>query len=142
MDLIDRMVNRLSLAEGARLKPYDDKTGKEIEHNVTIGIGTNLSNGISQKTARILLFGGLDTAVSDAQAVFGYRGYGLLPEPVKEAFLDMLYQMGRGRFMGFKKMIVAAKANDWPGVKREMLDSDWARGIHKNRAEKIAELIP
>ena len=139
--------DRIKEEEGFRLAPYDDATGKALrpgdtlQGNITIGWGTNLSSGISRMSAQYLLSERLAIAQLDAAAVFGRVEFYSFPQKCQEAFLDMLYQMGRKRFMTFKKMIEAAKRNDWKSVKREALDSEWARGPHKKRAEEIGALF-
>ena len=133
--------------EGLRLQVYDDATGKEFKKgdtlmgNLSIGYGINLSNGIDIKEAENMMAYRIMIAKQDAYAVFGYNAFYTFPKRCQVAILDMLYQMGRGRFLTFEKMIKAAERGDWPTAKREALDSAWARGPHKKRAEKIAELF-
>lgn len=141
------LIDRLKREESLRLEIYDDATGRPfkkgdtLEGNLTVGYGCNVMK-IDTGLADTLLDYGIQVARWDAYTVFLWSVFYKFPITVQEVFLDMLFQMGRSRFATFQKMIAAAKAHDWVGVKREMLDSEWARGKHKARAERLAALLP
>ena len=53
---------------------------------------------------------------------------------------DMLFNLGLNRFLGFKKLMVAVRIEDWETASKEMLDSKWAKQV-KSRAIKLAEMM-
>ena len=52
----------------------------------------------------------------------------------------MVFQLGIGRFSGFKKMIKYAIAGNWKEAARELMDSKYARQVPK-RAEENRDLL-
>lgn len=121
--------------EGLSLKPYYCTANK-----LSIGIGRNLEDrGISQDEAFYMFNNDLRLAVSDLQRVFG-SDFKSLPDPVLLAFIDMIFQLGLGRFSGFKNMIKYAIAGNWKEAARELMDSKYARQVPK-RAEENRDLL-
>lgn len=51
--------------------------------------------------------------------------------------LDMAYNMGVSKLLGFKKTLAYTRNGDWEGAASEMLDSDWALQV-KGRALKLS----
>ena len=140
------LVERLRKEEGERLKIYDDATGKEfkkgdtLKGNLTIGVGINIMD-IDQVESDFLLSHRITRATKEAWQVFGYTLFSSWSQNRQDVFIDMLFNMGYKRFVGFKNMTSAAKVDDWDRVKVEMLDSDWARGVTAQRAKDLSELI-
>lgn len=50
-----------------------------------------------------------------------------LNEPRKAVIISMCYQLGVIGCLGFRKMWIAIRAEDWEAARLEMLDSKWAR---------------
>ena len=133
--ILERLQKTLIRHEGLKLKPYHDTVGK-----LTIGIGRNLdNNGISKAEALHLLENDLKVCVIDAKEVFGAQ-WGKLNDVRQEVILNMLFNLGRPRFLGFKKCIAAIKDERWADAAVEMLDSKWARQVG-NRAQELAEAM-
>jgi lysozyme len=63
-----------------------------------------------------------------------------MPSIAQEAFVNMLFNLGRRRFMSFKNMINAAYEQDWEKVSEEMLDSRWANQVG-SRARRLSSKI-
>lgn len=121
--------------EGESLKPYYCTANK-----LSIGIGRNLEDrGISQDESLYMFNNDLRLAISDLQRVFG-SDLKSLPDPVLLAFIDMMFQLGLGRFSGFKNMIKYAIAGNWKEAARELMDSKYARQVPK-RAEENRDLL-
>lgn len=121
--------------EGLSLKPYRCPAGK-----LTIGYGRNLEdNGIYDKEADMMLANDLVHIKRDLKAVFGWR-VEKMSDSREAAFLDMLYNMGLGVFLEFKKMIAAVKADNWEEAAKQALDSEWAKQVGQ-RAITDAEMI-
>ena len=56
----------------------------------------------------------------------------------QEVLLNMCFNMGIGRLMGFSNMIAAAQRGDWDVAADELMDSDYGRGVTKLRAKRLA----
>lgn len=129
-----RLKDELIRDEGLRLKPYQDTVGK-----LTIGVGRNLEDrGLNRAEALYLL----DNDIASAQMDLGR----VLPEfPTfsdarQRALLNMVFNLGRARFSGFRKMIAAIRAGHWDLAAREALDSRWAEQVGI-RADRIAAML-
>ena len=120
--------------EGIRLKPYKDTVG-----TTTIGVGRNLDDvGISEYEADILL-------QADIQRAFGSLNASLpwwitLDADKQRALLNMTFNMGITRLLGFKNALAALKAGDYAKAADEFLDSLWAKQVGQ-RAQRLANLI-
>lgn len=130
--MIDALKADLVRDEGLRLKPYRDTVGK-----LTIGVGRNLDDvGISDAEAGHLLGNDISGVLADLdRALPWWRG---LSEARQRALANMCFNLGLTRLQGFKKMLAALEAGDWPAAAREALDSKWARQVGA-RATRIAE---
>jgi len=49
-----------------------------------------------------------------------------LNDPRQDVLAMMVYQMGLGGLLEFKRALAAMQMSDWPEAAAEMLDSDWA----------------
>lgn len=130
-DLLESIERQLVRDEGMRLKPYLDSVGK-----LTIGVGRNLDdNGISESEAMHLLRMDVLSAESEVSRLSFYR---LLNDPRKAVVVNMVFNLGIVRFLGFRKMIDALNAGDFERAAAEMMDSKWAVQV-KGRAVRLAE---
>ena len=113
--------------EGLRLKPYLCTAGKW-----TIGYGHNLENGISEYVAEAILDEDIRTAIEDVldifskdkdefQLILSYNRY--------IALVDMMFNLGKPRFLTFKRMIQAIKEKNWDKAANELLDSKYATQV-------------
>ena len=76
-----------------------------------------------------------------AIAIEDYEQLNLDLDGVRRAvIIDMLYNLGMDRFLGFKKMMRAVRIKDWEAASIELLDSKYARQT-KTRAIKLAEMM-
>jgi len=134
--------NRIMLDEGMVKKIYLDTEGYP-----TFGFGTLITEDmeeygkpvgtkVSESRCLQAFFEELTKkTVDDPVAVFGSHWDGM-PFEAKKIFINMLYNLGRSRFLGFKKMIAAAKAHNWPLAAAEAKNSKWYRQV-KTRGERI-----
>ncbi|WP_457755170.1 glycoside hydrolase family protein [Thermovibrio ammonificans] len=128
--------NMLLIDEGLRLKPYRDTVGK-----LTIGVGRNLDDvGITEEEALYLLENDIQRAVKDATEIFGTTTWLSLDEIRQAVIIDMLFNLGKPRFLTFRKFIQAVKEGDFERASKEMLNSRWARQVGK-RAERLAYMM-
>lgn len=120
--------------EGYRAEIYRCSAGK-----LTIGYGTNLSAGLPEDEALVLMRYHL--AKLDAQMHRIWPWYGGLSGRRKTALLSMAYQMGLDGLAGFRRMLTAIGRQDWPEAHRQALDSKWARSDSPRRAGRISKLL-
>ena len=120
--------------EGLRLKPYKCSAGK-----TSIGYGRNIEdNGVSEDEAEYMLHNDITRCVDDLYSIFPY--FQALEFDQQTALTDMMFNLGKTRFLKFKKMIQAVKDNDFGEAAKQILDSRYAKQLPK-RAKRNAELI-
>ena len=76
---------------------------------------------------QLLLTDDLNNVRKEAVAVFGQAIWDNIPEPRKEAILDVVFNLGLPHFKAFVNFIGAVKAGDWQKASTELLLSDAAR---------------
>lgn len=119
--------------EGLQLEPYIDTVGK-----LTIGVGRNLSDcGIRLDEAELMFQNDLKQTIGELEQLSWFRGQ---PPGVRNALINMNFNLGITKLNGFKKMIAALQAKDYTTAALEALDSRWANQVHK-RANDIAVMI-
>lgn len=131
MDM-DKLMDELIRDEGLRLKVYFDSEGIE-----TIGVGRNLQKGLTRDEAMFLLDGDIRSVIQDA---FTFDWYAKLTEIRQRVILNMLFNMGKHRFMGFKNTIKFIEIGDYEAASDEMLDSKWARQVGI-RATRLSDMM-
>ena len=119
--------------EGLRLKLYKDTVNKW-----TVGYGRNIEdNGISKDEADYLF----DNDFARCQRELApYPWYVNQPQNVQYALMNMCFNLGIGRLLGFRKMIMALTAKDYTNAAREALDSKWATQVG-DRAKQVALMM-
>lgn len=132
--LIDEELKKwIKSHEGFNNMPYTDSVGK-----ITIGWGRNIEDkGISKDEAELMLNNDIKAAYNDLK---GFSWYVLAPAGVKKALVNMCFNMGISRLLGFKKMIRALIARDYTKAAIEALDSKWASQVGE-RAKDVAVMI-
>lgn len=142
--------------EGCRIQVYVDTEG-----HPSIGIGFNLDRGDAKeilhkcgydydavRTGHIqLTFGAvlriywitLGQAIQATETLFGSALYNM-PRRKALVLVDMMFQLGPTRFGGFKRMIAAVRAGDWPLAARELMDSRMAEQC-PYRCERRKEIL-
>ena len=130
-------IEQLKEDEGLRLLPYRCTAGK-----LTIGYGRNIEdNGIFLDEAVFMLERDSELARRDLIDIFNLRfGDKLYDYNRFNALTNMMYNLGKPRFLGFKKMIAAIKIQDWKTAADEMIDSKWAKQVG-DRAVRLAAII-
>ena len=120
--------------EGVRLKPYRDAVGK-----LTIGVGRNLDDvGITAAEAELLLDADVGRAAADLDRTLPW--WRRLTEARQRALLNMAFNLGLPRLLGFEGMLAALAAGDPVRAAAEALDRRWARQVGE-RAQRIARMI-
>ena len=122
--------NWIKFHEGYRSFPYTDTVGK-----LTIGYGRNLSDkGISFDEAMVLLRNDISSCTKELSTFMWYNEQ---PPHVKDALVNMCFNLGLTNLLKFKRMIKALEKKDYTTAAKEALDSKWATQV-PNRAKDIA----
>lgn len=128
-----RLTELLKQHEDFRSHLYKDSRGYN-----TIGYGTNIDAGLSEKNAIALLESRID---EDACKLFYYHPFfNELNEARQIALLDMCYNLGIEGFLKFHNMISALQAHDYQRAHNEILNSQAAIEC-KDRYKQIATII-
>lgn len=130
--------------EGLKLKPYLDCCGKPWKEcvcvnkgNMTLGIGTNLDEGITQPEAVFLCLNRVQIAKTEAAKIPCFAGL----DPVRQDVMTMMiFNMGAPRFAGFVNLMAAIERKDFNTAASQMLASRWAAEVGK-RATRLAEMM-
>jgi len=130
----ETMLEMLKRHEGYRQFPYRCSAGK-----LTCGYGRNLTDvGISKYEAMILLVHDMEIAFRDVRSIFSE--FSKFSKNRRNALTDMIFNLGKTRFLGFKKMIAAVKGEDWEEVAKQAEDSRWF-GQVGNRGKEVVSLL-
>jgi len=128
------LIEELKRDEGIELKAYQDTVGIW-----TIGIGRNLQDvGVSMEEAEFLLSNDIDVAVNDLQRTFDW--FEGLSGARQRVCINMCFNLGLTRLLGFKKFLAAMEAGDWKTAGVEMLDSKWSRQVGV-RSTRLRDLV-
>lgn len=135
MKPLDRLKYQLTYDEGKRSRAYKCPAGK-----ITIGVGRNLEDvGISEATIQQMLDEDIMKCVSQAQIIFGLA-WDTFSEERKFGIINMIFNLGYGGFLQFKKMIAAINANDSVNIRKHGAESLWAKQVGE-RAQRVLSLI-
>lgn len=132
-NIFEAVVERLKEEEGFRSKPYHDHLGK-----LTIGYGCLIEDGISEEEADYLLRRRLLSTVKELQDSEYGSLIEVLPQAATDVLMDMCYNLGMPRLLGFKKMWEALRLGRYEKAADELLDSVYARQV-PNRANRNAD---
>jgi lysozyme len=136
-----KLENMLERHEGLKLFPYNDATGGKIElidGNITVGIGCNLSAGISRDLAIIILRYYIVFFTKKLQTIV--KKFDRLNEARQAALIDMIFNVGVTGFMKFVEMLKAIDDGDFYKAADEMLNSPWATKVG-NRSNELAFMM-
>jgi len=129
-----KAIEMLKKHEGLRLKPYRCTAGR-----LTIGYGRNIQdNGITEEEALFMLTADMLIAEQELCGIFGR--YGSFSENRKAALINMIFNLGKTRFLLFRNMIKSINEGDWDLAAGEAMDSIWATQVG-NRANEIAGML-
>jgi len=131
--MMDELRKRIKKAEALRLKPYRDTEGY-----LTIGYGRCLDiKGISKDEAEMMLETDLHHA-SDQYLKLPWAMTKNLNATRRRVIVEMIFNLGLGGVLGFKRMWAAIQAGDFHRGANEMMDSKWARQV-RSRADRLAD---
>ena len=131
--MTDPIMADLKRDEGLRLKPYRCSAGR-----LTIGYGRNLDDvGITEGEAEILLEHDIRRSLADLDRALPW--WRTLSGPQQRGLINMRFNLGLTRLLGFKKMLAALQAGDGKLASEEALSSKWADQVGA-RARRVAAL--
>jgi lysozyme len=118
--------------EGLDLHTYVDTNG-----HITVGWGRNLENGIRLDEAELMFKNDLAQTVSELHQ---HTWFFYLPPGVRNALINMNFNLGITKLLEFKDMITALEKKDYTSAAKAVLDSVWAKQVHQ-RATDVALMI-
>lgn len=131
---LDRLREQLRFDEGVRAKPYADTDGK-----TSIGVGRNLTDrGLSDDEINMLLTNDIALAARELDRVLPW--WRDLNDARQNVLLNMMFNMGAPRLLGFVKMLTALHIGHYDEAAAEMLDSIWAKQVGV-RALRLAAVM-
>jgi|SRR5581483_1479167 len=131
MGFTPELIRQLKGDEGFRDKPYRDSTG-----NLTIGYGTNLNAGITEKEADWLLFGRMQAA---QQAVYRFLPWATKLDDARLGVLvNMAFNMGINKLLEFDHTLAEVEAGKWEEAALSMERSLWAKQVGP-RARRLCQ---
>jgi len=128
--MIHELINEITEDEGFISKPYKDTLGV-----LTIGFGTNIEQGITRPMARAMFETDLRDKIKELENKKPFVV--MLSEERQKIIFNMVYQLGVGGVLKFKKMWLALENEDYKTASIEMLDSKWAKQT-PSRAKRLA----
>lgn len=130
----EKLAARIRKNEGLSYLPYRCSAGA-----LTIGYGHNLdARGISIEAAELLLKQDLEIAEKEVKNAFIW--WPKLDDARLGVLIEMCYNLGISRLVGFKKMLAALEEGDYKKAAKEMLDSKWAFQV-QGRSRELAEIM-
>jgi len=118
--------------EGLNLHTYIDTNG-----HVTVGWGRNLENGIRLDEAELMFQNDLKQTIHELEQCSWYINQ---PQGVKNALINMNFNLGITKMLEFKEMITALENKNYSAAAHAALNSLWAKQVHQ-RAKDIAVAI-
>jgi len=130
----EKLIEMIKRHEGLRLFPYKCSAGK-----ITIGYGRNLDDkGITKREAEELLWSDIQEAAQNTMSIFPqFYTYTIARQ---NALIDLMFNLGKTRFLKFKKMIAAVKEEDWTEAAKQAKDSQWHNQVG-GRALDIEDML-
>lgn len=117
--------------EGFRRLPYQDAAGI-----LTVGVGRNLERPLSDAAIRFLLDEDIAGAIADCERlIISYAG---LDDTRQRVLVNMMFNLGPIRLLGFKKFLSAVGQRDFTLAAEEMLNSAWAHQVGARAVELAA----
>lgn len=130
----DTLMQELVRDEGVKLQPYRCTAGK-----LTIGVGRNIEDrGITNAEAMYLLNN--DIAICESELTAVLPNWRELSDTRQRVLLNMVFNLGRARLMGFTKFLACLKMKDFAGAADQMMDSLWAKQVGQ-RAVRLRDML-
>lgn len=131
---VEILKDQLIRHEGDKPTPYLDSKGIW-----TVGVGHNMNNPLSHKARMQIFDDDLNEAIS--QCVHAFPGFVNLSENRQMVLVNLCFNMGLHRLLGFKKMLAALWQGDYETAADELLDSAWATDVQPSRRDELVGLM-
>lgn len=153
--LISDIAPRVKKHEGYEELPYMDSVGK-----LTVGYGFNLTRSdakdrlkevgadyhkvvskkqkLNSKQMEKLLLKDLNSSKENAQKIIS--NFNTLPKDVQGVIVEMIFNLGIGKFRQFKNFIKLIKERNFKKASVEMMNSLWAKQVG-DRAKTLSNII-
>jgi len=130
----EQLIQELKRDEGVVLTLYKCSAGKN-----TIGVGRNVDDrGITEDESDYLLSNDIDLCVKELEGTFPW--FQTLSDTRQRVMVNMCFNLGLSRLMGFRKFLAAMEAGEWETAGVEMLDSKWERQVGP-RSTRLRDLV-
>lgn len=126
---VELILPDVKLSEGFRARPYRDTEGI-----LTIGYGCNLDDGWSEWLAEQVCRAQLKEKEEEIRG----RAWYVAADPVRQGvLLELAFNLGVPRLMGFRKMMAAVQLKDWTTAAKELKDSLWYKQVGPTRGDRL-----
>lgn len=137
-----KLIDDLKFEEGRRFKNGRHVVYRDHLSYFTLGYGRlvdeRLGGGLTEEEALYLLRNDIERTTQELRL---HSFWNQMNEVRQRALIMMMFQLGRTRFLGFKKMLKALEALDFSRAASEALDSKWALIDTPDRARRVAHMI-
>lgn len=131
----DALEKELSADEGRKARGYRCPAGYW-----TIGIGHNTEGkDLSDRAIRVIFEDDVADAIAGLDSI--WIGWRALSEKRKRALINLSFQLGVPRFLGFKKFWAALEQYDFEAAAHELEDSLWYRQTQLGRVHRVVNQI-
>jgi len=131
---MSKLIEMLKRHEGVETHAYTDSVGK-----ITIGVGRNIDAndglGLSEEEIDFMLGNDIDRVEEELYAALPWLGDVGISEVRYDALINICFNLGLPRFLGFKKALAAMEAEDYNLAAIELLDSRWAVQVGQRAIE-------
>ena len=139
---IDKLREDLTIDEGIKNEIYLDHLqipSFGIGHMITEWdeeYGKPIGTPVSEERVKSCFADDVETTIKECRVL--YDNFDELPEEVTLILANMMFNMGRPRLSGFKKLNAAIKDRNWSEAAIQMEDSRWHKQV-TNRANRLIE---
>lgn len=134
-----KLIEMLKRDEGSKKNNNRHILYKCSANKWTCGYGRNCEdNGFSEDEVELMLQNDITQSVEDIKSIF--LGFDRFLKNRQNALINMMFNLGKTRFLGFKKMIAAIKNGDWQEAAKQAADSRWHDQVG-SRALEIERLL-
>jgi lysozyme len=133
---MNKLVKQLKRHEGVRTHAY-----KCSANMITVGVGRNIDEngglGLSDDEIDYLLENDIKRCKQELIALPWFVD---LDSVRQDAIINLCFNLGMTRLLGFKNALAAMEAGDHPKAADEFYDSRWAKQVG-SRADEVCEMI-
>ena len=132
----ERLIKMLKRHEGVKSHAYKCSAGK-----VTVGVGRNIdeNGGIGLTDSEIDMLLANDIKRVEQELTDRFSWYRNLDSVRREAMIDIAFNLGITKLLGFKKALAAMEGGDYYWASTEFNASRWAEQVGY-RAEELCDM--